>query len=706
MKRRQNGSFLRVEALEQRENPAGTITTSLTGGVLSIIGGDESSNITVDFNGPIVFTANNGETFTNNNLNGAVNSIVIKMGGGNDTITVPAGNQINVGGGTGSISVDMGNGTNFLDFGNLQSINSGKFTYRGGESNDELDIQTTAASAITGGVSVTGTYGNLTVGLGTTLANGMNVTGGIKVTNNFGETDVTLDRVNTSTLAVNGGDSPVITNVNLVEINNSKFTGPISLSMGLGVANVNVDGGIIKGANVTSKVDANFTATSINFDSAATSTGNVTVKAANAAVIDINQTGVTDSIIGNLSATGASSSVTVIGGTIGGSNSKTVGNVTTKSSNTGDTLINVNSATSVGNVSASTVGTGDDAQIFLQSIGRTGAITVASNDNAEVSLLSTTTGVSATKTGGNIRATGSSATLRSTSGANTVNGTVTLTGSKNASTINVLNVATTLTVEGVTTLAGFNSAQLALNAGSGAVDFKNNVSMKGNNPLGISFIQAQGTSVTFQKNLTSTSAGRTITTFATSSLSEVKGDLTVTGGAFEDILNFNANVKAKNVRVNFKNGNASVIMGALGSTPIAISGALSIASGGGFDNIALNGVNVGGSLKIETGINADVVTINNSTFALTSAITTGTGDDSLSIANSTGSTQATTFTGLANFNMGDGNDTVTLGLLTGGDANSLATFTALTSKIDGSLALDVFSANGNTNLPGTQMVGF
>ncbi|HKB06278.1 MAG TPA: hypothetical protein VKD90_29050 [Gemmataceae bacterium] len=197
-------------------------------------------------------------------------------------------------------------------------------------------------------------------------------------------------------------------------------------------------------------------------------------------------------------------------------------------------------------------------------------------------------------------------------------------------------------------------------------------------------------------NLALTGTGWTDTSFATDSLSEVKGAVTVIGGWFNDQFATNDQFKVgKTVSLTLNGGDNSVAIGG-GTNAVAIGGGLTVKAGAGIDTVALDHLTVAGATNLSLGAGNDSLQIENgSTFTGAFTANLGTGDDGMSVAQNTaldGSLGATTFTGAAKILAGAGNDTLALGLdaMSGGDGNSMAIFSSLTNMLDGGLGLDTF----------------
>jgi hypothetical protein len=203
-------------------------------------------------------------------------------------------------------------------------------------------------------------------------------------------------------------------------------------------------------------------------------------------------------------------------------------------------------------------------------------------------------------------------------------------------------------------------------------------------------------------NLSLTGSAQTTTSFLTTAASEVKGNITVKGGWFNDVFETNANFKAdKNVSLTLNGGNNSVSIGDGTGTAALIGGKVMIKTGNGNDFISFDEATVTGSTAIAAMGGADLLSIEDGTkFSGTFSADMGVGDDTISIAQNTGVPGPppvpgpVTFTGKAKIVAGAGNDTLFLGVAValGGDATSAVVFTDSTSTLDGGLGLNSFDA--------------
>ena len=260
--------------------------------------------------------------------------------------------------------------------------------------------------------------------------------------------------------------------------------------------------------------------------------------------------------------------------------------------------------------------------------------------------------------------------------------------------------ADTFTVSGDITLKG----TVAI-LDTGTVAFAaNDVSLSGS----ILSFDASGKSATINSNLTTKAIIYTETQFNTTSLSEVKGNISSTGGWFIDAFTTNSMFKAdKNITLKFKDNANSVAIGD-GTAPVAILGNLSVETGNGNDVVNLRNVAITGKTKLNTGGGSDSLFVNSaSVFTGTFFADLGAGDDFVSIAQTAGAVVAVKFNGKATIKTGDGNDMLQLGVAAG-DAGQVATFAA-GSSIDGGSGFNSFDddvANFTGLVLGTDIVNW
>ncbi len=268
--------------------------------------------------------------------------------------------------------------------------------------------------------------------------------------------------------------------------------------------------------------------------------------------------------------------------------------------------------------------------------------------------------------------------------------------------------ATGVTLTGDALVAGAAKSTLTLRAGPFAGQ-NLTVSSAG----GLATVNARNQSVTLAGGLTVASPFAAAVTLNTTALSEVGGDVRVTGGGGQDEVTASSKFRAdRDVVLNLMGGDDTVSLGdTAGPTamrPLAVGGSLSVLTGDGDDTVTLLGVTVAGASNFLTGNGADLLSID-AAAAFTGEVTAnlGAGNDFLDIAQNTGSTAGVTFTAMATFLLGAGNDRLRLGLAVAvdGDANSKVTVGTVGSVIDGGAGADMFSA-ANGQFSGVTPVGF
>jgi hypothetical protein len=195
--------------------------------------------------------------------------------------------------------------------------------------------------------------------------------------------------------------------------------------------------------------------------------------------------------------------------------------------------------------------------------------------------------------------------------------------------------------------------------------------------------------------------GWTSSAFQSTTLTEVKGNVTVTGGWFNDQFTTNGNFKVgKNLTFTLNGGDNTVEMGD-GTAAVTIGGNLKYKGGAGADSITLNRVTLTGltattgSTLIQTLAGNDSLAIDNgSTFAKTFKADLGSGNDSITMGQLIGATAPVTFSGTAKILAGTGDDSLFLGLDagSGGDANSRVVFSGPGNIVDGGDGIDFFDS--------------
>src|SRR6476660_4883284 len=138
--RRARRAPLALHQLESRDNPNGTVTASVAGGVLTLTGDDLDNSIAVDQTGAGSFTVSGaantaiqgGPNFT------GVNSIVANLADGNDVVALFGSVDQDSDGLTdfilpGAVTINAGDGSNILGLTGSGKVQVSAFSYTGGD---------------------------------------------------------------------------------------------------------------------------------------------------------------------------------------------------------------------------------------------------------------------------------------------------------------------------------------------------------------------------------------------------------------------------------------------------------------------------------------------------------------------------------------------------------------------------------------------
>ena len=278
--------------------------------------------------------------------------------------------------------------------------------------------------------------------------------------------------------------------------------------------------------------------------------------------------------------------------------------------------------------------------------------------------------------------------------------TVTSAGRASAETA---GTAAGVTLSGDALVAGAAKSTLTLRAGPFTGQ-----NLTVSSARGLATFNARNPSVTLAGGLTVASAFATAVTLNTTALSEVGGDVRVTGGGGQDEVTASSMFQAdRDVVLNLMGGDDTVSLGDT-SGALAVGGNLSVLTGDGDDTVTVLGVTVAGVSNFMTGNGSDLLSID-AAAAFTGEVTAnlGAGNDFLDIAQNTGSTAGVTFAGRAAFLLGAGNDQLRLGLAVAadGDPNSSVAFNGSGSVIDGGAGADTFAA-ATGQFTGLTPIGF
>ncbi|MFO0825632.1 MAG: hypothetical protein U0792_21345 [Gemmataceae bacterium] len=208
-------------------------------------------------------------------------------------------------------------------------------------------------------------------------------------------------------------------------------------------------------------------------------------------------------------------------------------------------------------------------------------------------------------------------------------------------------------------------------------------------------------SATIGGNLTVSGKFRSKVLFGTTALSEVHGNVTMTGGFTQNLFFTNELFKVDmNVLLTLGSFKNTVSIGDITQT-VPILGSLTIKGGKGDDRVTLLNVAVTGITSINLGSGSDFLDIDlGSTFTGTFLADMGTGDDVLGMAHLVDATAPVTFNGKATIKMGSGNDWMILGLGTGGTASTKVNFNGVGSLIDGGTNYNEFDDGPTMNYSG------
>lgn len=168
--------ILNVQQLEQRENPAGNLTASVSGGVLTLTGTDQAETFTIvqNLGNTLTITGTGGTTIntgTDPITTAPATAIRMRLLGGDDTVTLDPSAQLDM---NGTVTIDGGNGNNTVNWFTTSSLMGMKgFQYIGGEGSDTVTLgQASAATLISGPVSFSVANGGSTISVTNTIIDG------------------------------------------------------------------------------------------------------------------------------------------------------------------------------------------------------------------------------------------------------------------------------------------------------------------------------------------------------------------------------------------------------------------------------------------------------------------------------------------------------------------------------------------------------
>jgi hypothetical protein len=241
--RRARRAPLALHQLESRDNPNGTVTASVAGGILTLTGDDLDNSIAVDQTGAGSFTVTGaantaiqgGPNFT------GVNSVVANLADGNDVVALFGSVDQDSDGLTdfilpGAVTINAGDGSNILGLTGSGKVQVSGFSYTGGDGDDQV----TFYGGFDKGSKVTG---NVVINVGI----GFNSQGPAST---FRDTYINL-----ANLEVGGIGGVRVTAEDGTEypsLSNLKVTGPVFIDGGDGGIGVTVNGGTLGSMSVKS----------------------------------------------------------------------------------------------------------------------------------------------------------------------------------------------------------------------------------------------------------------------------------------------------------------------------------------------------------------------------------------------------------------------------------------------------------------------
>ena len=698
---------LTVEPLEGRDVPAGNVTATLAGGVLTLTGDDQAnviSTLTLTAGHAIIApdagTSINGKPpGTTEDLPATATKLTARLLGGNDSLTIEGNAEFVL---TQGASFDLGEGDDTLTLSTTGKVQLGGLKVVGGEGNEAVTVRGGAGKASTIGGTTTFDFGP---GASGSVTLGGNAGG-------FGELGLPAGGVRATAAA---GSGLTLNGINLTTAGPVQLTGKPTAATaaftGSTLGGVSVAGGTALASLTTTRVNGNLAAVgtvggTVVFGGAATdvqvvtgdvsATGprtatinvvselqarNVRAKAnapfAGSAVISVTTPG-SCRAAGDVTATGAAgANVNVSDGAFQAGNLRVTSSATgtAMTSITGSSLTLSGGLTSAGGTTnVVTVGTAGAAQLGGD-LTATGGVTTA------VNLQGGAFGARGVRAAGPglvvVNATGQSLTLAGGLAATAGNqAVVTL----NTTAPSQVGLDITVASAGATATVGLGPNGLS------ARDLR--VSSP---PDGSAIFSAPGP-LTLAGGLTVTGGVNTQVAVGATGASDVGGDVRVTGATGTVVLSLPSALSVGgSVAVNTGNADGLVALGD-GVAILGVRGGLSVVGGGGGAAVTLNRVNVGGPTSVRLGAGADLLSVEGSTFAGPFTADLGSGDDNISIAQDTGTPVPTTFNGLTTIFAGTGNDTLLLGkaVAAGGNGNSNVVFAAAGSKIDGGAGLNSF----------------
>jgi hypothetical protein len=204
---------LRVEPLETRDNPAGSVAAAVSGGVLTLLGDDDNNFVSLVQTGTTVDVAGlNGTAITGGTSFQNVTALRAVLADGNDSLAIDTTAAFRL---PGAVTVDLGDGQNALALSTSGKLELGSLTVTAGDGADSVTVAGGAGleSQVTGTVNIAlGIGADLLGPVGVTSAahfQGLDLTGpaGLVVNAQDGDESLTLVDVRvTRGVTANGGE--------------------------------------------------------------------------------------------------------------------------------------------------------------------------------------------------------------------------------------------------------------------------------------------------------------------------------------------------------------------------------------------------------------------------------------------------------------------------------------------------------------------
>lgn len=248
------GSRLRVEALEDRATPAGNLTATVVGDVLTLTGDQFANQIQVRITkesapstASTVLVTGQGATTVDGQASksfAGIRSARVNLRDGNDVLVADPAGDLDL---ARSLTVDLGGGDNTLTLAPGGKLSLGGLSVRAGDGADTVELSAGAApeQVVFGAVS-------LALGDGDTSTSvfGVELSGGLRLSTGDGDDEMSLDGVSSATPAGGHGAVTASTGAGLLDVVLSGTDlGTVALT-GLGDVNLVVTDGASRALSV------------------------------------------------------------------------------------------------------------------------------------------------------------------------------------------------------------------------------------------------------------------------------------------------------------------------------------------------------------------------------------------------------------------------------------------------------------------------